>query len=89
MDIVIGPILRRAHGYGFDTWTACKGMTRGYPYHRIEDAHYARNAEIRASAQGRAPSAIVCQTLDDFIANSTGCEMCAPAAEKSQWGVSA
>ena len=48
MGIVIGPVLRRADGYGFDVWTAGKGVTRGYPYRRIEDAHYARNAEIKA-----------------------------------------
>jgi len=51
----------------------------GYPYRRIEDAHYARNAEIKASGRGGAPSAIVCQTLDEFIAKSTGCEMLAAA----------
>ena len=79
MGIVIGPVLRRADGYRFDTWTAGKGVTRGPPYRRVEDAHYARNAEIKASAQGRAPSAIVCQTLDEFIANSTGHEMLAAA----------
>ena len=79
MDIVIGPVLRRADGYRFDTWAAGEGMTQGYPYCRIEDAHYARNTEIKASAQGRAPSAIVCQTLDEFIANSTGHEMLAAA----------
>ena len=79
MGIVIGPVLRRADGYRFDTWTAGKGVTRGYPYRRIEDAHYARNSEIKASVQGRAPSAIVCQTLDEFIAKSTRCEMVAAA----------
>ena len=79
MRIVIGPILRRADGYGFDTWTGGKGVSTGYPYRRIEDAHYARNAEINASAQGRALAAIVCQTLDEFIANSTGYEMLAAA----------
>src|SRR5260370_3696681 len=79
MGIVIGPVLRSADGYRFDTWTAGKGVTRGYPYRRIEDAHYARNAEIKASAQGRAPSAIVCQTLDELIAESTGYEMLAAA----------
>ena len=79
MGIVIGPVLRRADRYGFDTWTAGKGVTRGYPYRRIEDAHYARNAEIKASAQGRVPSAIVCQTLDEFIAKSTGYAMLAAA----------
>ncbi len=79
MGIVIGPVLRRGDGYRFDIWTAGKGVTRGYPYRRIEDAYYARNADIRASAQGRAPAAIVCQTLDEFIAESTGYEMLAAA----------
>ena len=79
MRIVIGPILRRADGYGFDTWTNGKGLRTGYSYRRVEDAHYARNAEINASAQGRAPAAIVCQTLDEFIAKSTGYEMLAAA----------
>ena len=58
MNIVIGPVLRRADGYAFDTWTAGKGVTRSYPYHRIDQAYYAQNAEIKASAQSRAPAAI-------------------------------
>ena len=79
MGIVIGPVLKRPDGYGFDVWTVAKGVARGYPYRRIEDAYYARNAEIRASAQGRAPAAFVCQTLDAFVVKSTGCEMLAAA----------
>ena len=79
MGTVIGPVLTRADGYGFDTWTASKGVIRGYPYRRIEDAYYARRADIKASAQGRALAAIVCQTLDEFIAESTGYEMLAAA----------
>jgi hypothetical protein len=79
MDIVIGPVLRRADGYGFDIWTAGKGVTHGYPYLGIEDAHYARKAEIKASAQSHAVAASVCQTLDEFIAKSTGYEMLAAA----------
>ena len=79
MSVVIGPVLRHAEAYRFDTWTAGKGVSGGYPYRRIEDAYYARNAEIKASARGRAPSAIVCQTLDEFIAKSSGYEMLAAA----------
>jgi len=79
MGMVIGPVLRRADGYGHDIWTAGKGVTRGYPYRRIEDAHYARNAEIRPLRGGCAPAAIVCETLDEFIAKSTGYEMLAAA----------
>jgi hypothetical protein len=75
MVIVIGPVLRRTDGYRFDTWTAGMGVTPGYPYRRIDDAYYARNAEIKASARGRAPATIVCQTLDEFTSASTGYEM--------------
>jgi hypothetical protein len=67
MEIVIGPILKRASGYVFDTWIAGKGMSPVHPYRRIEDASYARKATIKASA-----AVIVCQTLDEFIA-------CAPS----------
>src|SRR5712671_2956534 len=73
MGIVIGPVLTRADGYRFDTWTAGQGVTLGYAYRRIEDAHYARNAEIKVFAQRRALT--VCQTLDEFIAKSDGYEM--------------
>ena len=72
MNIVIGPVLRRADGYAFDTWTAGKGVTRSYPYDRIDQAYYAQNAEIKASAQRRATAAIVCQTLDEFVVKLTG-----------------
>src|ERR1700730_17136754 len=71
MNLVIGPVLRRADGYAFDTWTAGKGVTRSYPYHRVEHAYYARNDEIKASVRGRAPAAIVSQTLDEFIVKLT------------------
>lgn len=79
MAIVIGPVLRHVDKYRFDTWTAAKGVTRGYPYSRVEDAYYARNAEIKASALGRAPAASVCQTLDEFAAKTSGYEMLAAA----------
>jgi hypothetical protein len=74
MGVIIGPVLMRADGYAFDTWTAAEAMTRGYRYRRIEEAYYARNAEITASAQGCAAAATVCCTLDEFIMESTGSE---------------
>ncbi len=72
MEIVIGPILKRANGYVFDTWIAGKGMSPVCPYRRIEDASYARKATIKASAEGPALAVIDCQTFDEFIA-------CAPS----------
>src|SRR5438477_9193440 len=50
MHVVVGPIVTRDGGFAFDSWTPDKGLTLGYAYRRIEDAHYARRAEIRSRA---------------------------------------
>ena len=42
MQIVVGPVLTRKGGYAFDCWTPEEGLSRGYAYGRIEDAHYAQ-----------------------------------------------
>jgi hypothetical protein len=72
MDMIIGPILKRAGGYVFDTWSACGGLNQGYPYRRIEDANYARNATIRTGHTGAALGAVVCHTLDEFMTHTAG-----------------
>ncbi len=65
MHAVVGPILMKQGCYAFDLWTPDEGLSRGYAYRRIEDAHYARNAEIRS--RGRRPGAtLVCATLEEF-----------------------
>jgi len=66
MHTVVGPILARAGGFAFDAWTAEEGLSRGYTYRRIEDAHYARNAEIRSGRQGQSDRRLVCSTADEF-----------------------
>jgi hypothetical protein len=66
MNAVIGPVLMREGCYAFDLWTPEEGLSRGYAYRRIGDAHYARNAEIRSRRRGRPDSTMVCNTLDEF-----------------------
>jgi hypothetical protein len=66
MHTVVGPILTKEGGYAFDIWTPEEGLSCGYAYRRIEDAHYARNAEIRSRRRGRPLSALTCNTLDEF-----------------------
>ena len=66
MHTVVGPILTKEGGYAFDMWTPEEGLSRGYAYRRIEDAHYARNAEIRSRKRGRPLAALTCDTLDEF-----------------------
>jgi hypothetical protein len=66
MNIVIGPILTRKGGYAFDCWTPEEGLNRGYTYSRVEDAHYARNVEIRSRNNRCSDHMIACSTVDDF-----------------------
>ena len=67
MQIVFGPVLTRKGGYAFDCWTREEGLSRGYAYGRIEDAHYARNIEIRSRNKGSSDQTIACSTVDDFV----------------------
>jgi hypothetical protein len=66
MQTVVGPILARAGGYAFDAWTPEEGLSRGYTYRRIEDAHYARNVAIRSDRRGRSDGRVVCSTAEEF-----------------------
>jgi hypothetical protein len=63
MHVVVGPVLTRERGYAFDSWTPKEGLSRGYIYRRIEDAHYARNVEIRY---------VACSTIDEFVRSTIG-----------------
>jgi len=67
MQIVLGPVLTRKGGHAFDCWTPEEGLSRGYIYGRIEDAHYARNVEIRSRNKGSSDQTIACSTVDDFV----------------------
>ena len=67
MQIVLGPVLTRNGGYAFDCWTPEEGLSRGYTYGRIEDAHYARNVEIRSRNKVSSEQTIACSTVDEFV----------------------
>jgi hypothetical protein len=67
MHIVVGPVLTRKGGYAFDCWTPEEGLNLGYTYRRVEDAHYARNVEIRTSKKVYSDHTIICSTVDDFV----------------------
>src|SRR3974377_42641 len=66
MHAVVGPVLMKEGCYAFDLWTPEEGLSRGYAYRRVEDAHYARNIEIRSRRRGRSGIALACSTLDEF-----------------------
>ena len=66
MHVVVGPIVTRDGGFAFDSWTPNQGLSRGYSYRRIEDANYARKAQIRSGAGSLAGRMVACRTLDEF-----------------------
>jgi len=66
MHAVVGPILLKEGGYAFDLWTLEEGLTRGYAYRCVEDAHYARNIEIRSQRRERSGLTLTCNTLAEF-----------------------
>jgi hypothetical protein len=57
----------RTGGYAFDAWTPEGGLRRGFVYRRIDDAYYARKAEIRTPDAGHAGRIVACSTLDEFL----------------------
>jgi hypothetical protein len=66
MHALVGPIILKEGGYAFDLWTPEEGLSRGYAYRRIEDAHYARNVELRSRRRARSSPVVACGTLDEF-----------------------
>jgi hypothetical protein len=60
MQIVVGPVLRREDGYGYDLFVPESGLTKGPAYRRIEDAIYAQRVESNRNG-------ILCRTLDEFL----------------------
>ncbi len=77
MHVVVGPIVTRDGGFAFNSWTPDHGLSRGYSYRRIEDAHYARKVEIRSRGRSFAGPMVACSTLDEFssvLARDAGTE---------------
>jgi hypothetical protein len=56
----------------YDSWTPEQGLSRSYSYRRVEDAHYARKAEIRSGAGKLARAMVACSTIDEFTATLAG-----------------
>jgi hypothetical protein len=81
VHVVVGPVVTRDGGFAYDSWTRERGLSRGYSYRRIEDAHYARKAQIRSGAGNVASPTVTCSTLDEFtlvLAKDAGAEGARP-----------
>jgi len=61
MRAVVGPVVTRGGGYGFDLWTLEGGLCQSFCYGRVEDAHYARRFEMKSLVDN-----VDCTTSDQF-----------------------
>ena len=61
----------RKGGYAFDAWTPGDGLRRGYVYPRIEDAYYARKADVRCSRESHTGPIVACNTVAEFARATT------------------
>jgi len=91
MYAVVGPVRTRANGYAFDVWLPQAGLRSGFSYPRVQDACYARKAEISEWRDGGSIPAIVCETVDEFVSeiaalavNGPRALECAPEAGQFQ-----
>jgi hypothetical protein len=66
VHVVVGPVVMRDGGFAYDSWTPERGLSRGYSYRRVEDAHYARKVQIRSGTGSVAGPMVACSTLDEF-----------------------
>jgi len=66
MYAVVGPVRTKANGYAFDVWIPEAGLRSGFAYPRVQEACYARKAEIHERRGAGSGPAIVCDTVDQF-----------------------
>jgi hypothetical protein len=66
MHLVIGPVLRQANGYAFDSWRPNEGSRRSYAYGRIEDAYRALKSAAAEAASDSQRAPVICSTSDEF-----------------------
>jgi hypothetical protein len=66
MDLLVGPILERKGGYGYDIFTLNEGMRSSFRYRRVEEARYDQRALIAESERDPRLHIRMCETLSEF-----------------------
>jgi hypothetical protein len=66
MDLLVGPILERKGGYGYDIFTLSEGLRSSFRYRRVEQARYDQRALIAESERDSRWHIRLCETLSEF-----------------------
>ena len=65
--------------FGAVLLSALRQLSARYTYRCFEDAHYARNFEIRCHDQGRPDDMVACNTVGKFVRSTIGASLREPS----------
>jgi hypothetical protein len=66
MDMLIGPLLERNGGYGYDTFALAEGLRSSFRYLRLDAARYDQRALIAEARSDRRCNVRICETQSEF-----------------------
>jgi len=66
MDMLVGPLLQRNGGYGYDTFTVADGLRSSFRYLRLDAARYDQRALIAEAQRDPRCNVRVCETRTGF-----------------------
>ena len=66
MDMLVGPLLERNGGYGYDTFTAADGLRSSFRYLRLDAARYDQRALIAEARRDPRCNVRTCETRTEF-----------------------
>src|SRR5216683_5883517 len=66
MDMLVGPLLERNGGYGYDTFTVADGLRSSFRYLRLDAARYDQRALIAEAQRDPRCNVRVCETRTEF-----------------------
>ncbi|MBO0737843.1 MAG: hypothetical protein J2P48_14915 [Alphaproteobacteria bacterium] len=66
MDMLIGPLLERNGGYGYDTFTVAEGLRSSFRYLRVDAARYDQRALIAEARSDSRCNVRICETQGEF-----------------------
>jgi len=66
MELLIGPLLERNGGYGYDTFKLAEGLRSSFRYLRLDAARYDQRALIAEARRDPPRKVRVCETQSEF-----------------------
>lgn len=66
MELLIGPLIERNGGYGYDTFTSAEGLRSSFRYPRLDAARYDQRALVAEAKRASRFAVRLCETQTEF-----------------------